>query len=297
MSERPTNGRHPMVELAVAVGDEKTLDGILGSLLLATREGESGGGNVHPESVAELSGEGITEELVHLVLSRLGEEGATARVDSEGKVVYRVENGRMIKLFDVARSVILAREHSFSSQPTGVEFVCTLPANDPTFELEDPVDFGFGQITSRLLALCGRARETLVVFGPFLEEGGIEWLLPGLEGALRSGVEVTVVSRELESEGKLSALDPLVEVAGSYEGDLAIYDYYDETEDLERPLYTLHSKLVIVDGDAAYVGSANFTTYGFDEYFEVGVIVEGDSVADLDDLCAYLVSNSAERVY
>lgn len=294
MSDRlPPDRRHPMVELAVAVGDEETLDELLGATLLAS--GDSG--RVRPEGVSEFVGDNIHDDVVRLVLSRLVRAGAAERMRGEQRTAFRLDNGRVIQSFSVARSVLLARDQ-LHSHATDVEFVCTLPANDPAFELKDPVDFGFGQITSRLLALCGRASDSLIVFGPFLETGGIEWLLPGLEGALRSGVEVAVVSRELEkSGGKFAALRPLVEAEDEHPGHLEIYDYYADANGLERPLYTLHSKLVIVDGEAAYVGSANFTTYGFDEYFEVGVIVEGESVADLFDLCGFLVSNSAVRVH
>lgn len=295
MTDLPSENRDPVVDMAIAIGGEDTLDELLGAILLATR----GRDKLKPDVVVEFTDGSVSRNLVELVFSRLEADGVVTASQVDDSLAYRFDNAELIDAASTAREIILARKYlTYGSQEPDVEFVCTLPTNDPAFSSMDPVDFGFGQITSRLLSLCGRAKESLVLFGPFLESGGIEWLLPGLKGAIRSGVEVKVVSRELNPPGgKFAALDSLVTVNEEYDGALEIYDYFEQPGDREWPLYTLHSKLVVVDGGAAYIGSANFTTYGFDEYFEVGVIVQGDIVADLDGLCSYLVTHAADRVY
>ena len=183
------------------------------------------------------------------------------------------------------------------TESIGVEFVCTLPENDPGFEHLDPVDFDMQQITTRLLTLCRNASEELVLTSPFLETKGMEWLLPGLKGALERGVDLTLVSRELRSrQPNHAAVRELFNITAGLPGQLEVYDYYEPDPDDQYPEYTLHSKLLIADRSAAYVGSANFTKYGFAENLETGVVVEAPAVRALHSVVVHLVANSGVRV-
>lgn len=184
-----------------------------------------------------------------------------------------------------------------SMATTSVEFLCTLPNRDPGFQSIDPVDFEMQQITTRLLSLCRNASDELVLTSPFLEVDGMEWLLPGLEGALERGVDLTLVSRELRrGQPNHDAVRELFSIGRGQPGDLHVYDYYEPSEESQHPKFTLHSKLLIADRSTAYVGSANFTRYGFQENLEVGVVVEAAAVTSLTDLVAHLVAESAVEV-
>lgn len=177
------------------------------------------------------------------------------------------------------------------------DLVCTLPSRDPSFATYDPVDFGMRQITSQLLSLCREADDFIYLVSPYLEVRGIDWLVPGLEGALERGVDVTLISRELEQgEPNNRAIETLVDIATGLDGELAVYDYYEPDPDSDRPLYTLHAKVLLADAQTAYLGSANFTNYGFSENLEIGVVVEGKDVTELMDLLRHLVNNNATEV-
>lgn len=184
-----------------------------------------------------------------------------------------------------------------TSETANAEFVCTLPTNDPSFGPVDPVDFGMQQITTRLLSLCRDATDEIVLTSPFLEVDGMGWLLPGLEGALERGVDLTLVSRQLRpGQPNHDAVQELFSIASGTPGTLEVYDYYKSRRDSSHPEYTLHSKLLVVDQSTAYIGSANFTKYGFAENLEVGVVVEATGVASLIDLVAHLITESGVRV-
>ncbi len=169
---------------------------------------------------------------------------------------------------------------------------------NPLGRFAEAVDFGMSQIASKLLNLCGEAEDTLLLVSPYLEAKGVAWLLPGIEGALKRGVSVSIVSRELEpGTPNFSALDRLFDVARNSDGNVTVYDYYEPKSNSSVPLYTLHSKLLLVDRTKAYLGSANFTKYGFSENLEVGVILRGGSVSELEHLVRYVIKNSATEVF
>jgi len=191
----------------------------------------------------------------------------------------------------------VVKQTQADADAVNVEFVCTLPENDQGFEDLDPVDFDMQQITTRLLSLCRDASEELVLTSPFLEIEGMDWLLPGLKGALERGVDLTLVSRELRSgQPNHDAVRELFDIAAGLPGQLEVYDYYEPNADDRHPKYTLHSKLLVADRSAAYVGSANFTKYGFAENLEIGVVVKAPAVRALYSVVAHLVANSGVRV-
>lgn len=184
-----------------------------------------------------------------------------------------------------------------SSETVTTEFVCTLPVSDPGFDSVDPVDFGMQQITTRLLSLCRNATNEIVLTSPFLEVDGMDWLLPGLTGALERGINLTLVSRELRpGQPNHDAVQELFDIAVGQPGDLEVYDYYEPQPHNKHPKYTLHSKLLVADRTTAYIGSANFTRYGFTENLEIGVVIEAPEVNSLTDLVAHLIAESGVRV-
>jgi phosphatidylserine/phosphatidylglycerophosphate/cardiolipin synthase-like enzyme len=224
----------------------------------------------------------------------LSNDFATA-ADRDGGV--RIDASECFELLTTTRTAhrVLEESHSKRDSVT-VEFVCTLPENDPSFAQLDPVDFDLGQITTRLLSLCREASEELVLTSPFLELEGMEWLLPGLEGALERGVDLTLVSRQLrDGQPNHVAVQELFDIAAGLPGDLEVYDYYEPGDD-EYPAYTLHSKLLVADRRTAYVGSANFTKYGFAENLEIGVVVDAPAVRDLHSLVAHLVAERSTQI-
>lgn len=290
MSE-PSGKRDPLPAVARAAGGVDVLDDFLAAVLSQARRSTP----VDIQAVSEGAGRRLSPDLVRILFGLLDEVGALS-VRPSGAA--DVDRGQLISAIDDARTIAEARaERPSHNSHLQAELVCTLPKADPSFDEADPVDFGFGQITSRLLALCGQSDEEIVLFAPFLESEGIDWLLPGIEAAIRSGVDLRFVTRELEQgTEKYRTLQPLADLSDEHPGRVELYDYYAERSDGEYPLYTLHSKLLIVDEERAYIGSANFTTYGFQEFFEVGVAVEGEQVSDLHAMCSKLIDESARLV-
>ncbi len=275
------------VDLAVITDNTRQLDVILGDVLVGFPDSSEPSFPTARSRFGDDLADGVGYFLQNCGL---------ATVDSEQSDVSQIDRESVIDLLVTARTVSRSFQAATEEFDTGeYEIVCTFPDSDPQFADLSPSDFEMQRLTSALLGLCRDARESLTVVSPYLESGGVEWLLPGIEGALRRGVNVTVVSRELEpGEPNMAALSDLFDLAGGENGDLRIYDYYEAHPDSRRPLYTLHSKVLVADADRAYIGSANFTTYGFSQNLEVGVIVKGPQVERLDQVFDKVVSSAQE---
>lgn len=277
------------VDLALLLGDTRTIDSIIaGVVRSASLEDEH-----TDDDLAEVT-EGIESNVVYMFLNFLKTRGYIASPTGSLTEKYKV---CMDLLTDSRRARRVLDKESDDRNHLSFEFVCTLPSQDPAFEDYDPIDFEMQQITSRLLNLCRESEESLVLVSPYLEVSGMDWLFPGLEGALERGVDLTLVSRELnDGEPNFRAIERLVAVAEECDGELTVYDYYQPRSDSDKPLYTLHSKVLLADGSTAYVGSANFTKYGFSENLEVGVVLQGSKVNQLADLLSHVIENNAVLV-
>lgn len=282
-------GLEDAVDLALLLGDTRTIDSIIAGVVRSVSlEDEQ-----TDDDLAEVT-EGIESNVIYTFLDFLETRGCIASSTGSLTEQYEVcmdlltESRRARKVLDTESA---DRDH------LSFEFVCTLPSQDPAFEDYDPIDFGMQQITSRLLNLCRESEESIVLVSPYLEVSGMDWLFPGLEGALERGVDLTLVSRELnEGEPNFRAIERLVAVAEECDGELTVYDYYQPRPDSDKPLYTLHSKVLLADDSTAYLGSANFTKYGFSENLEVGVVLQGSKLNQLADLLSHLIENSAVLV-
>jgi len=287
MSESVSNRFQNAVDLAVIADSTSQLDVILSDVLVGAPEADGPSFPTARNRFGDGLADGVGYFLENCGLATIGTERSNLReIDREAVVDLLVTARLVSRSFEAAAEEFDTGEH---------EFVCTLPDSDPDFADLSPSDFEMQRLTSALLGLCRDASESLTVVSPYLESGGVEWLLHGIEGAIRRGVDVTVVSRELEAgEPNMAALSDLFDLAGGDHGELRVYDYYEADPDSRRPLYTLHSKVLVADAERAYVGSANFTTYGFTENLEVGVIVEGPHVKHLQQLFDTVVASARE---
>ena len=279
------------VALAGVVGDLNSITALLGCVATESIEQPTLSASTLAEESALDRGV-IDAFLDFLVVKGYAEErtGAQNSVNPDFEQVLR-----LLQQARVAKQAIdqNAEERRYSS----AEFVCTLPSEDPGFQDLDPVDFGMQQVTTQLLSMCRNAESELVLTSPFLETEGVEWLLPGLQGALERGVNVTLITRELNSgQPNRAAVADLFGSQIGEDGELHVYDYYEPSPSGEYPLYTLHSKVLVVDDTQAYVGSANFTKYGFSQNLEIGVIVKGHEVERLSSLLAHVVDYGADEV-
>ncbi len=124
------------------------------------------------------------------------------------------------------------------------------------------------------LHLARRARERLVIMTPFIDTTGAAWAADIFE-ATTAARKILVVrnSADLEACGQNGhRLRHTTQ---------RIYEYTFRHERSEGPpdIETFHAKIVLADGIAAYVGSANFLYRSREANLECGFLLEGDAVS------------------
>lgn len=125
-----------------------------------------------------------------------------------------------------------------------------------------------------LISLVSEANHTLRFAAPYIDPEGIGLLVDAIAAATSRGVTVEVVQppRWLPAVSAVALLQERV-ARGGQPGNLRIVQAREDAP-------WAHLKVVVVDGTAAYIGSANITGAGLaGRNLEVGVLVRGPQVA------------------
>jgi hypothetical protein len=135
------------------------------------------------------------------------------------------------------------------------------------------------------LHLARTAKKRLVIMTPYIDRAGAEWACDLFEAT--TAEQKILVLRGAHQLGSCGA-------AGSTLQDCAtrILDYalVHRTDDGSEHLETFHAKVVLADGVAAYVGSANLLYRSREANLECGFLLEGDAVAPVAVLLEAVLS-------
>jgi phosphatidylserine/phosphatidylglycerophosphate/cardiolipin synthase-like enzyme len=136
----------------------------------------------------------------------------------------------------------------------------------------------FERLTAEtMIGLIMGARREIRLFSAFVDAGGVSALAYALASATRRGVTVTFGYRRASDRTQAAnVLRAQLEEHGA--GDRArIVPMSDEDA-------FPHLKLLAVDGERAYIGSANVTFPALTYNLEVGAVVEGSAVSVYEEL-------------
>ncbi len=130
---------------------------------------------------------------------------------------------------------------------------------------------------------------------PFFDHFGAATVEGPLIGRAKKGVRIWIIGRDLLSSAGQSQqnTEPLRWLARRFteskvQQALQIRDFTERDEDSGRITYALHSKIVLSDETACYVGSANVTETSLRVNFELGVVLQGPPVKPVRELVGLL---------
>lgn len=154
---------------------------------------------------------------------------------------------------------------------------------------------GIGSIDAAIRRLIVRSARHVVVVNPFFDSFGVASIEDALVGRARAGVSIRIVGRELGGAERRPSpsLRPLVWLAERFrelelEDRLEVRDFAKRDPGTGRLTYALHSKIILSDEDACYVGSANITEPGLRMNFELGVVLHGSRVGPIRRLIEHV---------
>lgn len=123
------------------------------------------------------------------------------------------------------------------------------------------------------LHLARRAKERLVILTPFIDRTGSSWAADLFEATTASNK--ILVLRDVDQLDACGKSGERVKQAAT---TLINYAIKDTDVDGQSTIETFHAKMVLADGVAAYVGSANFLYHSRETNLECGFLLEGDAV-------------------
>ena len=131
------------------------------------------------------------------------------------------------------------------------------------------------QTAGVLLDLVDRATADIWLAAPYVDPHAVEFLADSLLGAGRRSVSVVVIT-------SLGHAVHFVELARRWDVDPDVRGRLRVSE-VQTHLSSLgsHAKVIVVDSERGYVGSANLTAAGLGRHVEIGVELGGPQVAEL----------------
>jgi phosphatidylserine/phosphatidylglycerophosphate/cardiolipin synthase-like enzyme len=167
---------------------------------------------------------------------------------------------------------------SLISPKANARFVVTLPPEPSRVaaELEKLAGTAFITMTDTkdaFLHLARRAKARLVVMTPYIDRSGAAWADELF--ASSTAAERVLIVRSL---AQLDSCGPAGAQLRASATALLEYEFLPPPGD-PRPKETFHAKIVLADGVAAYVGSANFLYHSKEANLECGFLLDGEAVA------------------
>jgi hypothetical protein len=173
-------------------------------------------------------------------------------------------------------------------------FVVTLPPEPSHIgrQLQRMAATSFTTLTDTkdaFLHLARRAKERLVIMTPFIDPPGASWAADIFEAT--TATKKILILREADQLTACGTAADRLKKLISHVFDYSLGAIHDgQVTSIE----TFHAKIVLADGVAAYVGSANFLYRSREKNLECGFLMEGDAVTPVATLVEALLAIFAD---
>lgn len=218
-------------------------------------------------------------------------EGLVGCLDDERFAVSALRYGGVLDerglLLDSARDQLVRTQTILAARSAGADRwdrVMTVPPY-----LRKSLDReGVPETADVLVRLVSEARRRIVMASPFLDKG-FDRLVPALARFAAGRGSFVLLTRDLVDPDSRNArvVRDLRRRCG-HGPELEVVSWEEEG-------LGLHMKAVVADSRRAYVGSANFTWGGMGQQAELGVLLEGPSVAGIERLLDFLAVELRNR--
>lgn len=235
-----------------------------------------------PKSVQPLTVAEFNSVLVTLTNTQAATESQTT-TGGYSQYTFSVSPSKAIQVLD--QQVIAVRAsrqlHSPEDSSTDVRLVSTLPE-----EIESELTVDVGRLDIALRRMLLDASDTVRISNPYFDPD--QWIIDDLAALPGRGIKTRILTREVTGENPDErALEAVTAIVRSLSSDevqnVKIRDFF-ETSRTGYQTGAVHAKIISVDDEQCYIGSANLTNLNLHGNFEFGVILEGDLVSDVSEV-------------
>ncbi len=167
------------------------------------------------------------------------------------------------------------------------DFISDIPGkNNKSFTLG-----GGGKITSALESTIKLAKKRITIQSPYLVMSTKAWKL--LRDAVKRGIKVRISTNSLSSTDNLAAYSGYARQRNRLlNSGIEIYEFKPDAkirteiinryEDIKNkpPIFAIHAKSMVIDGEKAFIGSFNFDPRSENLNTEAGVFIENHKLAE-----------------
>lgn len=265
--------------------------GVMDALEMAVLQFQPGQ-DLSIQEIAQLLPAGLMRDQIRNALSALVEIRVLERSDPNHYVVM-LEAHRGAE----ARRVILDTLRWVESDPRYGK--ASLLVGAPTVGLQQagyPFERYFADLRTTIRGLIASAKSRLLIGSPFWDTDVVADLVPLIERRLDAGVDVQVLTRApvLGSVGA-HALRMLGDLrVGVSRCNVRVLEERSTVDPFGRA--TFHFKVVSVDAQRVYLGSANLNTAGMASRWELGVVLTDAQARRIDELVSALFAGARPAV-
>lgn len=209
-------------------------------------------------------------------LQKLGVAAESEPGRTYDEYVFEVDSSAAAATLDQQLVANVSHESMRSREEfSSVELIGTFP--DVVGELPtDVIDVLSFDLEIRDVLL--EASESIRLANPYFDPG--EEVLEDIASLPSNGVRTKILTRETNAPST-SLRKALNEVYGAIAPEsrenLDVRDLYAKDSD-RRQVYATHAKVLVVDDEVCYIGSANLTRHSLTNNFELGILVRGPVV-------------------
>lgn len=242
---------------------------------------------------AALDGHALTQQEAEALFVGLSANGAAEEIPTGRAYVeydFRIDVDAARSVLDQQLVAATYQGKHPGDQQSAVDLVATIP---------EPVDLSNGVTVSytggRIRDLVLNAEETVRLANPYFDPG--QPIVDDLASLPRRGVDTRVLTRETTDPeaGLVEALNTLFDgLSERGRSNLEVRDLYERDSMTGRQRLATHAKLILIDEDYCYVGSANLTRHSMAHNFEFGILLSDGEVSTVatifDDVFEYAES-------
>ncbi|WP_227134569.1 phospholipase D family protein [Halorubellus salinus] len=243
-----------------------------------------------PTDTIDISGQGLIQEITEMTLSQTEQEALligllqTDVADRIGgghtilEATYRINTTHAVEVLtqQLIAAHALTDDATDSKRRTTVETLATFPVgtSQSPHRPEGVVD-----LPPRLRRLLLEAKESVRIANPYFDT--TPRIIDDILALPRKGVHTAILTRELNHPDHRAVFGRIHETLTAEEEALIDVRELYAQDSSGRQTTATHAKLMVVDDEIAYVGSANLTITSLTSNFELGVIIKGPPVADI----------------
>jgi phosphatidylserine/phosphatidylglycerophosphate/cardiolipin synthase-like enzyme len=237
----------------------------------------------------------ITSQKLESVLEALLEAGLLSQM--RDGIALTVPKNDALRHAAVLRGVAYARYRQRDSNL--VEITLSPPAH-PSRLMEMLPKQGFSwtrlyDTKDSLIELASQAERRLVIISPFLDREGIEWIGQLFEATAKRSIARTMILRGRD-QAETAVLRERHSQLAAWGVNILTYAISHDPAFRSPVIETFHAKILLADGDKAYIGSANMTRWSRDFSMECGVILRGPSVKPVATLVEAMIKISEQQI-